>query len=204
MAPKNPPGSGRKKSAGKGTRKPASRKPASASRAASKPGKPASRKAASASRAASKSGKPASSKAPPRRGAGQRASRRGRASRSFWRRAARRAVYLAAVAGVWAAVLLAGAVGVLAIGLPDIDRVAAEPRRPGITVTDAHGAVVANFGQVYGAYAPPEELPQTLIDAVLSVEDRRFHDHSASTCGDSRAPPSSTSSPGGWCREAPP
>ena len=175
--PKNPPGSGRKKSAGKGTRKPASRKPASASRAASKPGKPASRKAASASRAASKSGKPASSKAPPRRGAGQRASRRGRASRSFWRRAARRAVYLAAVAGVWAAVLLAGAVGVLAIGLPDIDRVAAEPRRPGITVTDAHGAVVANFGQVYGAYAPPEELPQTLIDAVLSVEDRRFHDH---------------------------
>ena len=109
-------------------------------------------------------------------GGGARAPRRRRRAPPR-RRFARRLGYVALVAAVWALVLLAGFVGIMAIGLPDIDRVLAEPRRPGITVTAVDGAALANFGEVYGAYVPAEELPPALIDAVIAVEDRRFHDH---------------------------
>ena len=146
-----------------GSRTAASRKPAAGARrkAAGK----ATRKAAPARKAPRK----------PRRAA-PRAPRRG--GGGGWRRSlARRAAYVAVIAAVWAVALLAVLVAVLAVGLPDIDSAVAETRRPGITVTAADGAAIANFGEVYGAYVHPDELPPALIDAVLAVEDRRFHDH---------------------------
>ncbi len=124
--------------------------------------------------------KPAQKKAPARKPAGTRKSapRRQRRRRgSLRRRIARRSAYFAAVVLIWGLVVAIGFVGVLALGLPDIDKAVAEPRRPGITVTDSHGTAIANFGEVYGAYVPPDELPPALIDAVIAIEDRRFHDH---------------------------
>ena len=101
-----------------------------------------------------------------------------RRRRSFnWRRLFRRCAYLAAVAGVWALVLLAGAIGFLAIGLPDIDEAIAAERKPGMTIVAANGDVLTNFGEVYGAYVPTDQLPPALIDAVVSIEDRRFFRH---------------------------
>ncbi len=121
------------------------------------------------------SGKPAARKRPARKPPRRRG--RARAAPRRRRSLARRAAYLLAVAGVWGLVLLAGAAAVLAVGLPDIDRVLAEPRRPGIAVLAADGAPLANFGEVYGAWIAPDDLPPVLVDAVLSIEDRRFYRH---------------------------
>ncbi len=153
-------GAGKGKAAGGTTRRKSAPARAGAAKAKT-PRKPAAAKSRAARKPA-RARKPAAAR---RRGGAKR--------RSF----ARRVGYYAAVAAVWGLVLAAGFVGVMAVGLPDIDEAIAETRRPGITVTAADGAVLANFGEVYGAYVPVEELPGVLVDAVLAIEDRRFYDH---------------------------
>ncbi|WP_084536910.1 transglycosylase domain-containing protein [Azospirillum halopraeferens] len=105
----------------------------------------------------------------PARGRGGRGPRRGGLLR--------RLAAWGAVAAIWGAVA-AGAAGVyFAYDLPDVTSMAQLERRPTITVLAADGSEVARFGDMHGSIATVHDLPQHLVDAVLAIEDRRFHYH---------------------------
>jgi penicillin-binding protein 1A len=61
--------------------------------------------------------------------------------------------------------------------LPDISQLNTIKKQQGITILTEDGRVIANYGDVYGAYVPYEQLPKTLIQAVIATEDRRFFSH---------------------------
>lgn len=50
-------------------------------------------------------------------------------------------------------------------------------RQAAIIVLDRNGEEIAARGARYGEHVDPGELPDHLIDAILSTEDRRFYDH---------------------------
>lgn len=50
-------------------------------------------------------------------------------------------------------------------------------RQAAIIVLDRNGEEIAARGARYGEHVDPEELPDHLIEAILSTEDRRFYDH---------------------------
>ncbi|MEE2527288.1 PBP1A family penicillin-binding protein [Hyphobacterium sp. HN65] len=63
--------------------------------------------------------------------------------------------------------------------LPNVSDIEfAQPRMGGEVYLDRDGRVIARRGASRGASLSVDELPPYLIDAVLSVEDRRFYDHS--------------------------
>lgn len=64
-----------------------------------------------------------------------------------------------------------------AASLPDIRALETIKKQQGITVEAADGRVVANYGDVYGSYIPYDQLPKSLVYAVLATEDRRFFEH---------------------------
>ncbi len=74
-------------------------------------------------------------------------------------------------------ILGAGVVGYYALDLPDVDGLVATTRRPGITFLDVHGRTIAAYGEVHGAAVTLDDVAPALPQAVLAVEDRRFHDH---------------------------
>ena len=82
---------------------------------------------------------------------------------------------------IWTA--LAGGVAVAALSwdLPDITGLGATSRQPGVRVLAADGSRIASYGDIYGdiygAALSLRELPLHLPQAVLAIEDRRFHDH---------------------------
>jgi penicillin-binding protein 1A len=67
--------------------------------------------------------------------------------------------------------------GKLSDGLPEQSWVTEQPRRPSIVVLDRLGQEIARRGPYVARDVTVEELPDYLIDAVLSVEDRRFYEH---------------------------
>lgn len=76
---------------------------------------------------------------------------------------------------------MAAAAFVVAItrDLPNVsDIVLAQPRLGGEVYLDRDGQVIARRGASRGASLSVSELPDYLVDAVLSVEDRRFYNHS--------------------------
>lgn len=88
--------------------------------------------------------------------------------------------------GWWARIMrvvvacfILGGVGLvyLAAQLPDIHALETIKKQQGITVEDADGRVVANYGDVYGTYIPYDKLPKPLVQAVIATEDRRFFEH---------------------------
>ncbi|MFC2954073.1 transglycosylase domain-containing protein [Marinicaulis aureus] len=50
-------------------------------------------------------------------------------------------------------------------------------RQAAIIVLDRNGEEIAARGARYGEHVDPAELPEHLINAILSTEDRRFYDH---------------------------
>ncbi len=88
--------------------------------------------------------------------------------------------------GFWIFLLRLGIAGIIVAGLlvmyfarslPDIRELNTIKKQQGITITTEDGRVVANYGDVYGAYVPYEKLPKHLIQAVVATEDRRFFAH---------------------------
>ncbi len=61
--------------------------------------------------------------------------------------------------------------------LPSIDALDTIKKQQGIMVEDAEGRVAANYGDVYGTYLTYDQLPKSLVHAVLATEDRRFFEH---------------------------
>ena len=74
-------------------------------------------------------------------------------------------------------VFLALYVGYCFVTLPDIDEVLSRTRQPSTTIIAENGNEIQSFGQVYSEFIYSTELPQYVIDAIISTEDRRFYSH---------------------------
>ncbi|MEM9617520.1 MAG: PBP1A family penicillin-binding protein [Pseudomonadota bacterium] len=72
---------------------------------------------------------------------------------------------------------LALAFVVMAPRIPDDADLWNVNRQSAIIVLDRNGEEIAARGARYGEHVEPEELPEHLIKAFLSTEDRRFYDH---------------------------
>lgn len=76
-----------------------------------------------------------------------------------------------------AAMALAVAVFVTERSLPSYERMKSTQTGQTIVVRASDGSEIVTLGPSYGRWVPYERIPQTLKDAMISVEDRRFRDH---------------------------
>lgn len=81
------------------------------------------------------------------------------------------------VLGLWAGIILAGIMIWYASELPDITEQASFERKSSITVLASDGSVLARYGDLKGNKITVDDVPDHLIHAVLSIEDRRFYSH---------------------------
>lgn len=63
------------------------------------------------------------------------------------------------------------------ITLPGIDDLENFTHQPNILIKTESGEVVGSFGDIYGDFLSYDELPNSLVDAVLATEDRNFFYH---------------------------
>ncbi|WP_306015110.1 transglycosylase domain-containing protein [Oceanicaulis sp. MMSF_3324] len=70
-----------------------------------------------------------------------------------------------------------GVVVHLARTLPDLSAIEPAPRTGEVVLLDREGRTIARRGQSTSAVITADALPQTLADAVIAVEDRRFYSH---------------------------
>jgi penicillin-binding protein 1A len=98
-----------------------------------------------------------------------------RGARTPHRRLSRLALALAA-AGIGAMLAVSGALLWALLGLP-IDRPANRPRQPTLMLEAADGEALGRTGPLTVAEVPLHGFSPILVQAVLSVEDRRFYRH---------------------------
>ncbi len=67
--------------------------------------------------------------------------------------------------------------GWLYITLPDIDSLNRFTKAPSIVVKAENGQIIGGFGDIYGDYISFNEMPTSLVDAVIATEDRNFYHH---------------------------
>ncbi len=81
------------------------------------------------------------------------------------------------VAVIWMGV--AGGIGLawIAYDLPPIDSALSVTRRPTIQVLAEDGTQIARFGDLRGEALDVQDMPATLVQAVIATEDRRFYEH---------------------------
>ncbi len=61
--------------------------------------------------------------------------------------------------------------------LPDIEELNKFTRTPSVLIKAEDGQIIGSFGNIYGDYVAFEDLPKSLIDAVIATEDRSFYHH---------------------------
>jgi len=88
-----------------------------------------------------------------------------------------RLLRFALMAAIWGALALAATILWLARDLPRPQAVLDAVRRPGLTLLDRGGHVIARFGDVVGEPLHLADLPPYLPEAAVAVEDRRFWKH---------------------------
>ncbi len=82
-----------------------------------------------------------------------------------------------------AAAVFAGGIAVFALtawwALRDVPwhEIAEGSLKPVVVLESANGEPLVQQGPFQAGYATREQFPQHLVDAVLSVEDRRFYEH---------------------------
>lgn len=81
------------------------------------------------------------------------------------------------VLGLWLSIIASGILAWYAAELPDITRSADFERKASITVLASDDRQIMRFGEIKGNTVDISELPNNLINAVLSIEDRRFFSH---------------------------
>lgn len=116
----------------------------------------------------------------PRRSESERApSRRQRdpEQSSFLVRWLRRLLVWGAAFTLLGALALAVAVAITVQSLPSYERMKSTQSGQTIVVRASDGSEIVTLGPNYGRWVPYERIPQTLKDAMISVEDRRFRDH---------------------------
>jgi penicillin-binding protein 1A len=85
---------------------------------------------------------------------------------------------------IWSfALLVLGAIGLTAAvlatarSLPSYDRLKSSQTGQMIVVRAADGSEIVTLGPSYGKWIPIGRMPKVMQEAMISVEDRRFHDH---------------------------
>lgn len=85
---------------------------------------------------------------------------------------------------IWSfALLLLGAIGLTAAvlatarSLPSYDRLKSSQTGQMIVVRADDGSEIVTLGPSYGKWIPIARMPKVMQEAMISVEDRRFHDH---------------------------
>jgi penicillin-binding protein 1A len=96
---------------------------------------------------------------------------------SFLRRWLRRLLIWGTALTLLGAMALAVAVFVTERSLPSYERMKSTQTGQTIVVRASDGSEIVTLGPSYGRWVPYERIPQTLKDAMISVEDRRFRDH---------------------------
>lgn len=81
------------------------------------------------------------------------------------------------VAGMWAAIALGLVIAWYAAELPGIIDDPHFERKYAVTVEALDGSTIARYGELKGMSVDVKDLPPHLIQAVLSIEDRRFYSH---------------------------
>lgn len=81
------------------------------------------------------------------------------------------------VCAIWGSIFVTGLVLWYARDLPDLAKAAEFDRRAAITFTDENDKIIARYGDIKGQTVTFEEIPKNLINAVISIEDRRFYEH---------------------------
>jgi penicillin-binding protein 1A len=61
--------------------------------------------------------------------------------------------------------------------LPNIEDLNKFTKAPSILIKSEKGRIIGSFGDIYGDYISFDELPSSLIDAVIATEDRNFYHH---------------------------
>jgi penicillin-binding protein 1A len=82
--------------------------------------------------------------------------------------------------GALALLLLVGtatAVFVTAQSLPGFEQLKSTQTGQMIVVRDRHGVELVSIGPSYGVWIPYYQIPNSMRDAIVSVEDRRFRSH---------------------------
>ncbi|QGP79649.1 transglycosylase domain-containing protein [Sphingobium sp. CAP-1] len=80
----------------------------------------------------------------------------------------------AAVAGLLAVVI---AVVIAMQSLPDYDSLKSSPNGQMIRVHAADGSVIVSLGPSFGQWLSYDQIPQVMVDAMVSTEDKRFYLH---------------------------
>ena len=77
------------------------------------------------------------------------------------------------------ALLLALVVAVMITrsSLPDYKELQSSPNGQMVRVHAADGAVIVSLGPSYGEWLPYDRIPAVMVDAMISVEDRRYYMH---------------------------
>ncbi|MBH1993228.1 MAG: transglycosylase domain-containing protein, partial [Sphingomonadaceae bacterium] len=80
----------------------------------------------------------------------------------------------ATVAGLLALVI---AVVIAMQSLPDYASLKSSPNGQMIRVHAADGSVIVSLGPSFGRWMEYDQIPQVMVDAMVSTEDRRFYHH---------------------------
>src|SRR4051812_34949804 len=78
---------------------------------------------------------------------------------------------------IWGSVCLGAFVVWFGYDLPDIGRLQAVTRKPGISIVGQDGTLIATYGDIYGSTVAQKNLPPYIPQAILATEDRRFYKH---------------------------
>tara|TARA_R110000787_G_scaffold208691_4_gene318629 strand:- start:2661 stop:4748 length:2088 start_codon:yes stop_codon:yes gene_type:complete len=88
-----------------------------------------------------------------------------------------RAVKIGAAAAVAGLLALVIAVVIALQSLPDYGSLKSSPNGQMIRVHAADGSVIVSLGPSFGRWLDYDQIPQVMIDAMVSTEDKRFYHH---------------------------
>jgi penicillin-binding protein 1A len=78
---------------------------------------------------------------------------------------------------IWGIVIISVVLAYEATQLPNISKLENQERSFGVRLLASNGEEFASFGDLYRKPALFEDLPSTLVNALVATEDRRFHSH---------------------------
>lgn len=90
---------------------------------------------------------------------------------------ARRAVYWSLVLALWVGIAGAGLVAYYGAQMPSAVTWAIPDRPPNVKILDVEGELLANRGMTGGEAIGLHEMSSYIPQAVIAIEDRRFHHH---------------------------
>jgi penicillin-binding protein 1A len=79
--------------------------------------------------------------------------------------------------GLAAFIVVAVAVGIAWSSLPSYEALKQSPNGQMIRVRAADGTIIASLGPSFGSWLPYRDIPPVMVDAMVSVEDRRYRWH---------------------------